>query len=81
MSFRSQGPGPRALAKAGLFLGHLGAVVAAPVLMIAGLGMTMSVVLLPFGLVFGLSGVLLLVWGLFGHLSSEDRGSGTIAPS
>ncbi len=44
---------------------------AAPVLMIAGLGMTMSVVLLPFGLVFGLSGVLLLVWGLFGHLTTS----------
>ena len=50
MSSSSHGPGPRAFAKAGLFLGHLGAVVAAPVLMIAGLGMT-SVVLLPFGLV------------------------------
>ncbi len=59
------------LPKAGLFLGHLGAVVAAPVLVIAGLGMTMSVVLLPFGLVFGLSGVLLLVWGLFGHLTTS----------
>ena len=70
MSSSSHGPGPRAFAKAGLFLGHLGAVVAAPVLMIAGLGMT-SVVLLPFGLVFGLSGVLLLVWGLFGHLTTS----------
>ena len=59
------------LPKAGLFIGHLSAVVAAPVLIIAGLGMTMSVVLLPFGLVFGLSGVLLLVWGLFGHLTTS----------
>ncbi len=50
MSSSSHGPEPRAFAKAGLFLGHLGAVVAAPVLMIAGLGMTMSVVLLPVGL-------------------------------
>ena len=71
MSSSSQGPGPRAFAKAGLVMGHLGAVVSAPILMIAGLGMTMSVVLLPFGLVFGLPGVLLLVWGLFGHLTTS----------
>ncbi len=39
----------------------------APVFMIAGLGMSVSIVLLPFGVLFGVSGVLLLVWGLFGY--------------
>ncbi len=38
--------------------------------MIAGLGMSISIVLLPFGLVLGVAGVLLLVWGLFGPLAT-----------
>jgi hypothetical protein len=46
------------------FLGHTIAVVAGLVLMIAGLGMGVTMVLLPIGLPLGLAGLLLFVWGL-----------------
>ena len=45
---------------------HTAAVVVAPVLMIAGLGLCMSIVLMPFGLTIGLAGTLMLFWGLTG---------------
>ncbi len=45
---------------------RVAALMLAPMLMVVGLGMAMSIVLLPFGVFFGVSGVLLFVWGLFG---------------
>jgi hypothetical protein len=46
------------------FLGHTLAVVAGLVLMIVGVGMGVTMVLLPIGLPLGLAGLLLCVWGL-----------------
>jgi hypothetical protein len=46
-------------------LGHAIAVVVGVVLMIAGLGMGVTMVLLPIGIPLGLGGVLLCLWGLF----------------
>jgi hypothetical protein len=47
------------------FLGHTIAIVAGLVLVIAGLGMGVTMVLLPIGLPVGLAGLLLIAWGLY----------------
>jgi hypothetical protein len=47
------------------FLGHTIAVVVGFVLMIAGLGLGVTMVLLPIGLPLGLAGLLLCMWGLY----------------
>ncbi len=52
--------------RASLVAARAAAITIAPLFMIAGVGMSMSVVLLPFGVFFGVGGVLLCVWGLFG---------------
>ena len=52
--------------RASLVAARAAAITIAPLFMIAGLGMSVSVVLLPFGVFFGVGGVLLCVWGLFG---------------
>ena len=49
----------------GRFLGHSIAVLAGLVLVIIGLGMGVTMVLLPIGLPLGLAGILLCVWGLY----------------
>jgi hypothetical protein len=46
-------------------LGHTIAIVAGLALMIVGLGMGVTMVLLPIGLPVGLAGLLLLMWGLW----------------
>ncbi len=62
---RHHAHGHALIAQGAIIALHLVAIGLAPILMVAGLGMTMSVVLLPFGLFFGVGGVLLLVFGLF----------------
>ncbi len=57
--------------------GHILAVIGGVALMFVGLGMGVTMVLLPFGIVVGLVGVLLFVWGIVGHL--EKRGNDTSA--
>ena len=54
--------------KSELFVGHLAAVIVGCIFIVVGLGMGVTVVMLPVGLVVGLIGVMTLVWGLFGHL-------------
>jgi hypothetical protein len=46
-------------------LGHVAAVIIGFVLMIAGLGMGVSVVLLPIGVPLGFVGLGIFIWGLF----------------
>ncbi len=46
-------------------LGHVGAIVAGVLLMIVGLGMGVTVMLLPLGVPIGLLGLGLFLWGLF----------------
>jgi len=52
--------------------GRLLAVVAGLALMIAGLGMGVSVVLLPVGIPAGLFGMLLFLWALFGRSAMAE---------
>ena len=54
-------------------IGHVAAVIGGVALMVIGLAMGVTMVMLPFGIVVGLVGVLLFVWGLVGHL--EKRGN------
>jgi len=49
------------------FLGHIIAIVAGLVLMIAGVGMGVTVVLLPIGIPVGFAGLGLFLWGFFGR--------------
>ena len=58
--------------KAGRFIGHVAAVVVGFVLMVIGLGLGVTMVMLPVGLVIGLVGVLLFTWGLVGHLQKPE---------
>ena len=60
---------PSRLVTAELAVARLIATLAGPALLIAGLGMTMSIVLIPFGLPALAMGTLLLVWGLFGPVA------------
>ncbi len=53
------------IARGSVIAARVAALTLAPMLIVAGLGMSMSVVLLPFGVFFGVGGVLLFVWGLF----------------
>ena len=41
------------------------------VLMVIGLGLGVTMIMLPVGLVIGLVGLLAFVWGLVGHLESD----------
>jgi hypothetical protein len=52
---------------------RLAAVVAGAILMIVGLGMMVSIVALPIGVVLELLGVLILVWGFFVRAEDSDE--------
>ena len=49
----------------GRFFGHSAAIIAGLVMMIAGLGLGVTLVALPIGIMVGLGGLLLFLWGLF----------------
>ena len=55
------------------FVGHVTAAVAGSFLMILGLGLGVTMVTLPIGLVVGIVGALVFVWGMFGHLQGRAR--------
>jgi hypothetical protein len=57
---------------AGRLAVHVAAIVAGLVLMIVGLGMGVSLVLLPFGIPVGLAGLFVFLWGLFGRSEAKD---------
>lgn len=61
----------RWLQTAELILGHVVAVIVGFVLMVFGLGLGVTMVMLPVGLVVGLLGVGVFVWGLLGHLGER----------
>ena len=52
-------------------LGHVAAVVLGFILMVVGLGLGVTMVMLPVGLVVGLLGAVMFVWGLLGHLGND----------
>ena len=72
MATQRAGRGCRWLETAQLVLCHVAAVVVGFVLMVFGLGLGVTMVMLPVGLVIGLFGVGVFVWGLLGHLG-EDK--------
>ena len=55
-----------------LILGHVVAVVVGFVLMVVGLGLGVTMIMLPVGLVVGLVGVGVFIWGLIGHLGNKE---------
>ena len=65
------GRGRRLLEIGGLVLGHAAAVAIGFVLMVIGLGLGVTMIMLPVGLVIGLLGVGIFVWGLLGHLGGD----------
>jgi archaellum biogenesis protein FlaJ (TadC family) len=54
-------------------LGHIAAVVIGFVMMVVGLGLGVTMVMLPFGLVIGLLGLAIFVSGLFMRLDEGKR--------
>ena len=55
----------------GHFLEHAAAVVVGLVLMVVGLGLGVTMIMLPVGVVVGLIGVLLVVGGLFARIDNS----------
>ncbi len=72
MATQPAGRGRRWLEKAQLVLAHVAAVVIGFVLMVFGLGLGVTMVMLPVGLAVGLFGVGVFVWGLLGHLGRDE---------
>lgn len=71
MAGRSTSQGRRLLEIGGLVLGHAAAVVIGFAMMVVGLGLGVTMIMLPVGLVIGLVGVGIFVWGLLGHLDGS----------
>jgi hypothetical protein len=55
------------------FVGHAAAVVIGFTMMVIGLGLGVTMIMLPVGIVVGLLGVLIFVGGLFAH-TGEGKG-------
>ena len=55
----------------GHFLEHAAAVIVGLVLMFVGLGLGVTMIMLPVGVVVGLAGVLLVVGGLFARIDER----------
>jgi hypothetical protein len=64
--------GKRLAKVGGRFVGHLGAIILGLVLMIGGLGLGVTLVALPIGLLVGLGGLLMFLWGLFAWPRDEQ---------
>jgi len=52
-------------------LGHLAAIVVGFVMMVAGLGLGVTMIMLPVGLVVGLAGAAMFIGGCFARINSE----------
>lgn len=72
METQPAGRGPRLLVLAEQIVSHVAAVVVGFVLMVVGLGLGVTMIMLPVGLVVGLAGVGLFVWGMVGHLGKAQ---------
>ena len=55
----------------GRFLGHAAAIVLGLVMMVVGMGLGVTMIMLPVGIVIGLLGVAVLISGLFAHFDSR----------
>ena len=72
MATQQASRGRRLIEKVEQVLGHVVAVAIGFVLMVVGLGLGVTMIMLPVGLVVGLVGVGLFVWGLVGHLGRDQ---------
>ena len=72
MATQPAGRGRRLLQTGERILAHLAAVALGFFLMVVGLGLGVTMVMLPVGLVVGLLGALVFVWGLLGHLAKDQ---------
>jgi hypothetical protein len=61
----------RLFGEVGALLEHFVVVVLGFVLMVVGLGLGVTMIMLPVGIVLGLTGAGLFVAGIFGHLDSH----------
>ena len=71
MATQRAGRRRRWLETAGLILAHIAALAVGFALMVVGLGLGVTMIMLPIGLPVGLIGVMLFVWGLMGHLGND----------
>ncbi len=53
-------------------VGHIAAIVVGFVMMVAGLGLGVTMIMLPVGLVIGLAGVALVVTGFFADIDAKE---------
>ena len=53
-------------------LGHIAVILVGFVMMIVGLGLGVTLVMLPFGVVIGLVGAAIFVGGIFGRFAPQD---------
>ena len=53
-------------------LGHIAAVIVGFVMMVVGLGLGVTMIMLPAGIVIGLIGAAIFVGGLFAHIDGKD---------
>lgn len=72
MATQPEGRGRKWLETAETILGHVVAVVLGFILMVVGLGLGVTMVMLPVGLAVGLLGAVMFVWGLLGHLGNDQ---------
>ncbi len=73
MATRTASRGRAFLEKGKRLLGYLAAVIVGFALMVIGLGLGVTMIMLPVGLVIGLVGALVFIWGLVGHLDNDER--------
>ena len=52
-------------------LGHLAAIVVGFVMMVVGLGLGVTMIMLPVGLVVGFAGMAIFIGGCFAHIGSD----------
>ena len=52
-------------------IGHIAAIIAGFILMVVGLGLGVTMIMLPVGVIVGLVGVALFVGGFFAHVNRE----------
>jgi archaellum biogenesis protein FlaJ (TadC family) len=52
-------------------LGHIAALVVGFVMMVVGLGLGVTIIMLPFGIVIGLLGVAIFIGGLFARINQK----------
>ena len=69
--------GQQLLKGTGRLVGHMAAIVVGLVLMFGGVGMGVTLVMLPIGIPVGLVGLLLFLWGLFGYSQAKGPSNPT----